>query len=66
MRGLVHLDSHSARVLAHKDCETDEKVQNLIWLEIFKIDLLKFSELVIEEVHRTGELGTSFLKLMTL
>ena len=27
-------------------------------LEMFRVDLLKLLELVIEEVHRTGELGT--------
>lgn len=64
--GLVHLNSHSAQVLAHKNCKADGKVQNLVWLEMFRVDLLKLSELVIEVIHGACELGASLLKLADL
>lgn len=64
--GLVHLNSHSAQMLAYKDCKADGNVQNLIWLEIVRVDLLKLSELMVEEIHGAGEFGTSLLKFADL
>lgn len=62
----MHLEGHTAQMFTHEDGEVDRYVQYLLGVEKFGVDTLKFPELMVEKIHRTGEFGALFLKLADL